>query len=211
MKNHILFTICFCLISIFGFSQTTIKGKVLDADGQPLIGAAVVELTTNLGTTTNLDGSFTLDVTALPTTIEISYLGYLTQSVEVTDENDLMINLSEITNRLDELVIVGTRGKPRTILDSPVPIDNINAAELRRSGQVSVDQMINYRVPSYNSSNQTISDATAHFDPSELRNMGHSRTLVLINGKRKNQSALVYVNEGNLVEQNPYDCGKICG
>ena len=96
---------------------------------------------------------------------------------------------------IDEIVVVGTRGKPRTILESPVPIDNINAAELAKSGQTSIDQMINYRVPSYNSSNQTISDATAHFDPSELRNLGPSRTLVLVNGKRKNQSALVYVND----------------
>ncbi|MEL6845357.1 MAG: TonB-dependent receptor plug domain-containing protein, partial [Bacteroidota bacterium] len=103
--------------------------------------------------------------------------------------------MEESSSRLDEIVVVGSRGKPRTVLDSPVPIDNINAAELRSSGQKTVDQMINYKVPSYNSSNQTISDATAHFDPSELRNMGPSRTLVLVNGKRKNQSALVYVND----------------
>ena len=81
------------------------------------------------------------------------------------------------------------------ILDSAVPIDNINAADLQSTGQRSIDQMINFRVPSYNSTNQTISDATAHFDPSELRNLGPSRTLVLVNGKRKNQSAQVYVNE----------------
>ena len=55
--------------------------------------------------------------------------------------------------------------------------------------------MLNFKVPSYNSSSQTFSDATAHFDPSELRNLGPSRTLVLVNGKRKNQSALVYVND----------------
>ena len=76
-----------------------------------------------------------------------------------------------------------------------VPIDNINAQELLESGQLTVDQMLNFSVPSFNSSHQTISDATAHFDPSELRNMGPSRTLVLVNGKRKNQSALVYVND----------------
>jgi iron complex outermembrane recepter protein len=96
---------------------------------------------------------------------------------------------------LNEVVVVGSRGQSRTLLTSPVPVDNINAAELLASGQTTVEQMINYKVPSYNSSNQTISDATAHFDPSELRNLGPSRTLVLVNGKRKNQSALVYVND----------------
>ena len=50
-------------------------------------------------------------------------------------------------------------------------------------------------MPSFNSSNQTISDTTAHFYPADLRGLCPSRTLVLVNGKRKNQSALVYIND----------------
>ena len=54
---------------------------------------------------------------------------------------------------------------------------------------------LTYAAPSYNSTQQTISDATAHFNPAELRGLGPGRTLVLVNGKRKNQSALVYIND----------------
>lgn len=94
---------------------------------------------------------------------------------------------------LDEIVVVGNRARPRTVLESVVAIDNITARELSISSQQELDKMLAYRVPSYNSTQQTVSDATAHFDPSELRNLGPSRTMVLVNGKRKNQSALVYV------------------
>ncbi len=180
-------------ISISGtcvFSQ--VSGKVMDNDGNPLIGATVVEKGTTNGTITDIDGSFSLITNEPNAMIEISYTGFTTMTM--TGSNNMMVTLSGGTT-LDEVVVTGSRGKPRTVLGSPVPIDNINAAELRASGQVTVDQMLNYKVPSYNSSNQTISDATAHFDPSELRNLGPSRTLVLVNGKRKNQSALVYVND----------------
>lgn len=96
--------------------------------------------------------------------------------------------------QLDEIVITGNRTKPRTILDSPIPIDNIDVEELKNSGKRTLDKMLTYKVPSFNSQNQAISDATAHYDPADLRGLGPSRILVLINGKRKNQSAQVYLN-----------------
>jgi len=195
MKNIIIvlsLSVCF----IGAFAQEIIKGNITDTEGVSLIGATVKEYNTYRGTVTDLDGNFELNVSTLPTTLSISYIGYKTQSILIeSSESDLKIILQEGSSSLDEVVVVGSRGKPRTILSSPVPIDNINAKDLQSSGQSSIDQMINYKVPSYNSTNQTISDATAHFDPSELRNMGPSRTLVLVNGKRKNQSSLVYVND----------------
>jgi len=172
-----------------------VTGTVVEAKtGEPLIGASVIIEGTSVGSLTDFDGNFSIRVPSFPVTLQVSYIGFIGQNVIVENTNPLRIELAEGIS-LDQIVVVGSRGKPRTILESPVPIDNINAAELMKSGQNSVDQMINYRVPSYNSSNQTVSDATAHFDPSELRNLGPSRTLVLVNGKRKNQSSLVYVND----------------
>ena len=199
MKFNLLKTaFLICGLISFGFvdGQNSITGKITGTDdGQPLIGATIFELSSGRGAATDIDGNYSLNLSSIPAQVEISYTGYVRRVIEVTKPGQIDIALTSSTSRLDEVVVVGTRGKPRTILDSPVPIDNINAADLRLSGQASVDQMINFRVPSYNSANQTISDATAHFDPSELRNLGPSRTLVLVNGKRKNQSALVYVND----------------
>jgi iron complex outermembrane receptor protein len=121
-------------------------------------------------------------------------MGFETKTVKVTTSDFITITVQEASEGLDEVVITGNRIKPRTILDSPVPIDNIDVAELVKSGQPTLDRMLTFKVPSFNSQNQAISDATAHYDPADLRGLGPSRTLVLINGKRKNQSAQVYLN-----------------
>ena len=180
---------------VFQIQAQTITGKVIDADTEEgLIGASIILQNTTTGTVTDFDGNFSLNVDRLPVDLVISYTGFADQTLTVNSANDNLLVRLAAGLKLDEIVVTGSRGKARTILTSPVPIDNINAAELKSSGQKSVNQMINYRVPSFNSTPQTISDASAHFDPSELRNLGPSRTLVLINGKRKNQSAQVYLN-----------------
>ncbi len=188
------------LLILLGFghlmiAQNIISGTVTDAlDGEPMVGATVLIVGTARGTFVGSDGSFSIEVASLPVTLDINYTGYARATVSVTSTDAVEVKL-ERGIPLNQIVISGSRGKPRTILTSPVPIDNINASELQSSGQVSLDQMINYKVPSYNSANMAISDATAHFDPSELRNLGPSRTLVLVNGKRKNQAAQVYLND----------------
>ncbi len=183
------------LLTCYYLNAQNIKGKVVDANsGESLIGASIQVKGTSFGTTTDVDGNFSLaTVNQLPVTLVVNYLGYQQRAIEVASYDELSIEMAQGLY-LNEVVITGSRGKPRTILTSPVPIDNINAADLKASGRRSIDQMIHFKVPSFNSTPQPISDATAHFDPSELRNLGPSRTLVLINGKRKNQSAQVYLN-----------------
>ncbi len=186
--------ICSVFMSFMGSAQETITGTVTEANsGEPLIGINVVVKGTTIGTITDFDGKFSLNVDSLPVTLVLSAVGYGSKEVEV-NSSTIEIQMEEGLS-LDEIVLIGSRSKPRTILDSPVPIDNIGVAELRNTGQPTVDKMLNYKVPSFNSTNQTISDATAHFDPADLRGLGPSRTLVLVNGKRKNQSALVYIND----------------
>lgn len=192
-KGLLLFLFLFFPVIIM--AQETITGTVIvQNSGEPGAFINIIESGTSNGTTSDIDGNFLLTVKSLPTKLIFSAVGFKKQEVEVTDNAPLTINLQEGAV-LDEIVIVGNRAKPRTVIESPVAIDNISAKELTISAQPELDKMIAFRVPSYNSTQQTISDATAHFDPSELRNLGPSRTLVLVNGKRKNQSALVYVNE----------------
>ncbi len=171
-----------------------VKGKVLDSNGQAVPFANVLEEGTSNGTTTNTDGSFKLKLRNEFAVLEVSSVGFETVKKKVKKGDIVTITIKE-GNVLDEVVITGNRSKPRTVTDSPVPIDNIGVAELQGTGKTSIDQMLNYAIPSYNATNQAISDATAHFDPSDLRGLGPSRTLVLVNGKRKNQSALIYVND----------------
>ncbi|MGB0891318.1 MAG: TonB-dependent receptor [Flavobacteriaceae bacterium] len=180
------------LYTSFAWSQTKITGTVKDSNNEPLPGANIVEKGTKNGTSTDFNGEFSLTVQD-GATLVVSFSGYTTKEVKVNGKSNLTITLSEGL-QLEEVVITGNRAKPRTILDSPVPIDNIDVAELQSSGKPTFDRMLVFKVPSFNAQNQAISDATAHYDPADLRGMGPSRTLVLINGKRKNQSAQVYLN-----------------
>ena len=177
------------------YAQETISGTVFESNSDsPLPGANVIVKGTTTGTTSDFNGEFSFNVTSFPVTLEVSSVGFETIEVTVSSSESVTVSLKGGV-ALDEVVIIGNRSKPRTILDSPVPIDVIGVDELKSSGQPTIDKMLTYKVPSFNSTNQTISDATAHFDPADLRGLGPSRTLVLVNGKRKNQSALVYIND----------------
>ena len=196
MKQKYLLKLCtFSLMFMLplGLMAQSIKGKVTDSSGEGLPYMNIVEKGTSNGVVTEDNGSFSITVKSLPTTLVVSSMGFETKTVPVTSTKYLTIVIKE-DNALDEVVVTGNRTKPRTILDSPVPIDNIDVAELTKSGKPTLDRMLTFKVPSFNSQNQAISDATAHYDPADLRGLGPSRTLVLINGKRKNQSAQVYLN-----------------
>ena len=183
------------LCTLFSFNvsvaQNSISGTVKDVNNEALPGANVVEKGTTNGTATDFNGNFMLTVED-GAILVVSFAGYETKEVTVTGKT-VNIVLTE-GMQLDEVVVTGNRAKPRTVLDSPVPIDNISAAVLKATGKMQVEQMLSYSVPSFNSATQAISDATAHFDPADLRGLGPSRTLVLMNGKRMKQSAQIYLN-----------------
>lgn len=175
-----------------------LSGKVTDGTtGEPMIGATIQVKGTTMGTVTDTEGKFSLDLDAGKHTLIISYIGYETKekTIEVVPGQNpgLTIHLDQsLESLMDVVVVVGSRTVPRTTLDSPVPIDNVSTQQLESSGRGVLDQQLMFRVPSYNSTQQPISDAAAHFSPADLRGLLPSRTLVLVNGKRKNSSALVY-------------------
>ncbi|SFC89141.1 TonB-dependent receptor [Algibacter pectinivorans] len=180
----------FCGLPITIIAQE-VSGVVKDDTGA-LPGVSVVVKGTSTGTTTDFDGNYSISAN-VGDVLVFSYVGYETQENTVAGSKLNVTMQSGVA--LEAVVLTGNRSKPRTILDSAVPIDNIGLDEMRNTGQPTVDKMLTYKVPSFNSSTQAISDATAHFDPADLRGLGPSRTLVLVNGKRKNQSALVYIND----------------
>ena len=176
----------------FNFATAQVTGTVSGADGAPVTGVNVVEKGTSNGAITDFDGNYQISA-ASDATLVFSYVGYETLEVAVSNQSVVNVTLQDGSS-LDEVLLLGNRSKPRTILDSPVPIDNISVKELTSGGQPTIEAMLTFKVPSFNAQNQAISDATAHYDPADLRGLGPSRTLVLVNGKRKNQSAQVFLN-----------------
>lgn len=83
-----------------------VSGKVTDVNGEPIIGASVLEKGTTNGVITNLDGEFSLTVQS-KTVLEISYIGYKTQTVNASPGKMVQVTMSEDMETLDEVVVVG--------------------------------------------------------------------------------------------------------
>ena len=172
------------------FAMAQVTGTVSGADGAPITGVNVVEKGTSNGAISDFDGNYQISA-ASDATLVFSYVGYETQEVAVANQSVVNVTLQDGSS-LDEVILVGSRTAPRSNADSPLPVDVLQAKELSRTGQATFDKALQYRIPSFNTVQTPVNDATSLLDPYEIRNMGPSRTLILINGKRKNLSALLY-------------------
>ncbi|MCS3798588.1 TonB-dependent receptor domain-containing protein [Niastella sp. OAS944] len=185
------------LWSSIAAAQGILKGTVTSESGEPLANASIVVSGNKGGTSTDTSGSYRLSLAAGTYKIFISSVGFNPYSMNVKIDNNTItkdVVLQFAVADLSEVVVaVGSRASQRTFTTTPLPVDNINAAELASSGQLSFDKALQLRVPSFNTVNTPVNDATSLLDPYEIRNMGPSRTLILINGKRKNPSSLVYI------------------
>jgi iron complex outermembrane receptor protein len=189
------FTIAFMFMLPLGLMAQTIKGKVTDKSGSSLPYMNVMVKGTTTGTTTSDSGEFSLTVKKIPVTIVVSSMGYTTKEVKVTNTSFLNITVEEGGQSLDEIILVGSRTAPRSNADTALPVDVVGVKELLSTGQTTFDKALAFKIPSFNTVQTPVNDATSLLDPYEIRNMGPSRTLVLINGKRKNVSALLYTQD----------------
>ena len=115
------------LNSAMMFAQSAVTGQVKDQTGEPLIGVSILEQGTNNGTVTDIDGNFRLNV-AQGKTLNISYIGYKTQTVRVSGQT-LNVVLEEENTNLNEVVVVGygtMRRKDVTSSITTVKADDLN-------------------------------------------------------------------------------------
>ena len=177
------------------FAQTkTVSGTITESNGAPLPGVSVVVKGTATGAVTDANGQFSLKAPATATTVTLSFVGFKTTDAAIPASGVLDMVLAGSDNELETVVVsTGSRNAKRVLTDTPLPIDILSSKDLASTGQMRMDQALQYRVPSFNTVNTPVNDATTLLDPYEIRNMGPSRTLILINGKRKNLSSLLYV------------------
>jgi len=199
VHRYCIVFLCIVVLLVVLSPQSVISqvltGKV-NSEGSALVGANVSVRAINKGTSTDAEGRYTLMLEAGTYEVTFSLIGYATrtETVSLKENEEKVLNMELRSKALEgqEVVIVGTRASSRTVTDSPLPIDVLQARDISHTGQNSFDKILQYRVPSFNTVQTPVNDATALLDPWEIRNMGVSRTLILINGKRKNLSALVY-------------------
>lgn len=202
MRKSLLTTSFFFFFLILAFAATAqtglIRGTVKDVTGLPLAGASVILEGTRRGTTTDANGYYEIRVEPGNYTLIISYVGVQTQTKQVTvsanavSENNFDMQSS---GELGRVTVIGSRSAViRTNTQTAVPVDVISNRELNLTGQVEPSQMIHFVAPSFNSSRQAIADGTDHIDPATLRGLWPDQVLVLVNGRRRYNTALLNVN-----------------
>lgn len=117
---RLLFLFVFLLSATVTFAQKKVTGTVVDNAGEPIIGASVVISGTSKGTVTDLDGKFVLNGVPDDGSVDISYVGFVTQKLSVKGKNNLDVTMKEDNNNLDEVVVIGYGSVKKSNLTSAV-------------------------------------------------------------------------------------------
>lgn len=126
------------------WQAVTVKGRIVDATGEPVIGANVTVKGTTNGCVTDFDGNFTLS--DAKGTLVVSFIGYQTQEIEVKgNERNLQIILKEDTELLDEVVVVGFGTQKKVNLTGAVSV--VSGKELKERPVVNITQALQGMVP----------------------------------------------------------------
>ena len=194
---------------VFGQSQVAVKGTILDEDGEPVIGASVLQKGTTIGVTADLDGKFSLTVPA-GTVLEISSIGFETQ--EVTAQSTLNITLRQALTELEETVVVGYGTQKKASLSSA--ISNIRSEELTATKQSDVLASLQGKVPGLQIRQRTGDAGDFNTD---LKLRGYDEPLVIVDGlvrtapRRSQETNTTYSNSSSavLAQLNPEDIESI--
>ena len=133
--------LCLLLFPTFVFAQKlTVSGQVKDALGEPVIGANVVVKGTTNGAMTDLDGMFTINEVEKGSTIVVSFIGYLPQSIVVSGNAPLSVTLAEDNQALDEVVVIGYGVQKKSVVTASIA--KVGADELAQTAPVRVDNAL---------------------------------------------------------------------
>ncbi|WP_321332564.1 TonB-dependent receptor [uncultured Bacteroides sp.] len=174
-------------------------GKVSDASGESIIGASVVQKGSTIGTITDMNGNFVLSV-ASESTLQISYIGYITQDIKAISGRPLSIVLKEDTKTLDEVVVVGFGTQKKVNLTGSVGL--VAAKELESRPVTNLTQALQGLVPGLQ-----ISVTSGQLDKSASINIRGAGTI----GDGSSGSPLVLIDgmEGDMNSINMQDVANI--
>lgn len=139
MKKTIFFA--FLFVSLIGFSQTTVTGKVIDDFGEPLPGANVVEQGSSNGAITDFNGNYEITVASDEAVLEFSFLGFENQEIPVNGNTQIDIQLKESSEALDGVTVQGfsgvigkSRKRTASIQTTPESVTALNSEGIESAG-----------------------------------------------------------------------------
>lgn len=147
MLNRMVAILCTLFVALsptLAWAQSTIKGSVVDEQNAPIVGATVVVVGTNNGAATSLDGSFTLSKVKAGSQLQVSFLGYETQTIEVTTATEYNIVLKDASEKIEDVVVVGYGTQKKASVTAA--ISQISGSELAKAPVGNVTNMLAGRV-----------------------------------------------------------------
>ncbi|MFN2570240.1 MAG: TonB-dependent receptor domain-containing protein [Gemmatimonadales bacterium] len=174
----------------------SIRGRVADAAGAPLARAQVSAEGSGFRTTTDEQGRYEIrGVSAGVYTMRVRLLGYVQQAVRVTVGPGPVTQdfaLAEQAISLSPVdVVVGSRARHTAAEQLAVPVDVFNSEDIARQGTNETSQILQALAPSVNFPRQSVTDANDIVRPFTLRGLSPDHTLVLVNGWRRHQMAVL--------------------
>lgn len=204
MKIYLfIVSLFFCGIT---FAQTSITGSVKDSKNEPIPGANVKVSGDAAGTVTDSDGNFTLSTTKKPPfDLEISSVGYGTQKVSVTSNNQkVTASLADEETKLDEIVVSASR-TPERVLESPVTIERMSLKEIKGTTAATYyDGLENLKEVHFNTSSLSFKSINTR----GFATVANTRFLQLVDGMDNSSPALNFVL-GNLIGVSELDVANV--
>ena len=141
-----LFLIITCALACAVSAQTTVSGTVLDGamHNEPAIGASVLVAGTQVGTITDMDGHFSLDVPDGKFILQISMVGYKTQVINIRGKQSIEVTLLEDAQLMDEVVVVGYGTMKKRDLSGSV--SQIKSEDIMSGGQMNVAESLEGKI-----------------------------------------------------------------
>ena len=143
-RRAVLLALLMMSIGIASAQRVTVKGKVTDAQGAPLIGATVVVSGTSNGVSTDMNGAYSITVPSPESILEFEYLGFVTQKIKVGVKTSINIQMQTDTQKVDEVVVIGFGETKKSDLTGSVT--NVKMTDVQESSVASVDQALQGRI-----------------------------------------------------------------
>jgi len=162
-------------------NKRTITGTVKDSNGEPIIGANIVQKGSTNGTITDVDGNFTITVPLGNATLAVSYIGYQGTEIAVGSKSSVAVILKEDTEMLDEVVVVGYGTQKKVNLTGSV--STIKADQITKRSVSQTSQALQGLAPGlYVNQDSGSPGSTVSFNIRGIGTLGSTSPLILIDG-----------------------------
>ncbi|MDR1369370.1 MAG: TonB-dependent receptor [Dysgonamonadaceae bacterium] len=169
--------------------KINITGTIVDEQGEPVIGANIVEKGTANGVISNINGEFSITVPNIAV-LQVSYIGYILQDISVRGRTSIRVVLTEDTHSLEEVIVVGYGTQKRANITGAV--STVNAKELVKAPSSNVSQNLSGRLPGLVSKQNSGEPGN---DQASLSIRGFGGALVIVDGV---ESSLNYIDQNEI-------------